>query len=370
MIRVVLCTDGVFPEAMGGMQRHSRLLAEHLARTGAVDLTVIHPHAPGLFDPVLGIHEVCIPNIDTDKFYLRELWRYSGRVAEELDRLEADVILSQGFSVWKDAQRFSDRLIVHPHGLEMYQGLTARERLMGIPFRIVLRRIVRRARVVVSLGGRLTTILDGITNGSRCTVVTLPNAVDVPTDPTVYVPSSPLRFLFVGRFAFNKGLDVLMTVARRLAAEGRSSEYHFDLAGAGPLLASYQAMGLPDNVSLLGRVEDDRLFQLYSGCDAFLLPTRFEGMPTVVLEAMGRSRPVMVSDVGATAELVDASNGYLLRKGDAEDLYARIREFGSRSPEQRAEMGRSSWQKARERFDWTVVTPGFVRLFKDIAGNK
>ena len=279
------------------------------------------------------------------------------------------MILSQGFSVWKDADRYSARLIVHPHGLEMYQGLTLRDRLMGIPFRYVLRRIVRRARVVVSLGGRLTTILSGITRGSHCTVVTLPNAVDVPSVPRSYVPSSPMRFLFVGRFAFNKGLDVLMTVARRLVAEGLSSEYRFELAGNGPLLATYQAMGLPGNVSLLGRVDDDRLFQLYNECDALLLPTRFEGMPTVVLEAMGRSRPVMVSDVGATAELVDGSNGYLLRKGDAEDLYKRILEFGTLSPERRAGMGKASWHKARERFDWSVVTPGFVRLFKDIAGS-
>lgn len=367
MIRVVLCTDGIFPEAMGGMQRHSRLLAEHLARSGEVDLTVIHPHAPGLFDPACGIREVCIPNIDTDKFYLRELWQYSGRVAEELDRLRVQVILSQGFCVWKDAARFSDRLIVHPHGLEMYQGLTVRDRLMGIPFRYVLRRIVRRARVVVSLGGRLTTLLNGITRGSRCTVVTLPNAVDVPSIPAPYAASSPVRFLFVGRFAFNKGLDVLITVARRLEAEGRSSDYRFELAGDGPLLTTYQAMGLPGNVSLLGRVDDDRLFQLYGECDALLLPTRFEGMPTVVLEAMGRSRPVLVSDVGATAELVDANNGFLLRKGDPEDLYKRIIEFGALSPEQRAKMGRTSWQMARERFDWTVVTPGFIRLFKEIA---
>ena len=48
-MKVAIATDGVFPEAMGGMQRHSRLLAEHLARTGEVELTVLHPHPVGLF---------------------------------------------------------------------------------------------------------------------------------------------------------------------------------------------------------------------------------------------------------------------------------------------------------------------------------
>jgi hypothetical protein len=57
---------------MGGMQRHSRLLAEHLARSGKVKLTVLHPH-DGIFDRSLGMSEVHVPDIDNRKLYLREL---------------------------------------------------------------------------------------------------------------------------------------------------------------------------------------------------------------------------------------------------------------------------------------------------------
>ncbi|MBK6831564.1 MAG: NAD-dependent epimerase/dehydratase family protein [Flavobacteriales bacterium] len=121
-LRVALCTDGVFPHALGGMQRHSRLLAEHLARRDDLELVVLHPHADRVFDPLLGIEEVRIAPLDEGRFYLRELWRYSGRVADALDKVKVDVVLSQGFCVWKDMHRFSDRLIVHPHGLEMFRG--------------------------------------------------------------------------------------------------------------------------------------------------------------------------------------------------------------------------------------------------------
>jgi len=98
-MHVALCTDGVFPQVMGGMQRHSRLLAEHLARSGRVKLTVLHPHAAPIFDPALGIRELHVPPIDTGRLYLRELWHYSGRMAMKLDALAPDVILSQGFCV-------------------------------------------------------------------------------------------------------------------------------------------------------------------------------------------------------------------------------------------------------------------------------
>lgn len=73
-LHVAICTDGLFPLSTGGMQRHSRLLAEHLARRGGIDLTVIHPHPVGQFNGSLNIHEEAIPPIDAGRLYLRELW--------------------------------------------------------------------------------------------------------------------------------------------------------------------------------------------------------------------------------------------------------------------------------------------------------
>ena len=369
-MRVALCTDGVYPQAMGGMQRHSRLLAEHLAKSGQVELTVLHPHPVGIFDKSLGIREVHVPDIDKNKFYLRELWRYSDRVGKKLDELKPDVILSQGFCVWKGIDRFSDRLIVHPHGLEMFQMLTPKERMLGWPFRAALKHIVRHSAVVISLGGKLTDILQQLSKGSKCRVVVLPNATDVPPQPAQQPTTNnqqPLSLLFVGRFAFNKGLDVLMTVAERLVREGKQDLARFQLAGDGPLLAQYQQAGLPANIELLGRVDDAQLDKLYTNCDALILPTRFEGMPTVVLEAMARAKPIIVSDVGASGVLVSQHNGYLLPPGDAGQLYNAVLAFASRSPEVRAKMGIYSYERVKEVFSWPVVVKGFEKLFAELA---
>jgi glycosyltransferase involved in cell wall biosynthesis len=354
------------------MQRHSRLLAEHLARSGEVRLTVIHPHKVPIFDPALGILEVPVEDIDTDKFYLRELWRYSGRVAAQLKRLGPDVILAQGFTVWQDIDTYRDRLIIHPHGLEMFQMLGKKERLMGLPFRVILRYLVRRAHTVVSLGGKLTDILLGLVKGTTTRVVVVPNAVDTMTaEPLPETTGRPLRFLFVGRFAFNKGLDVLMSVARRLENEGHGEDMQFQLVGDGPLLATYRAQGLPSNVQLMGRVDDAGLDALYRKCDVFILPTRFEGMPTVVLEAMVRARPVIVSDVGATAELVDSTNGILIPPGDVHELHRAVLSMEYRTPHERRQLGIAGRQKVEVRFTWNAVTGAFVRLFQEIgAGSR
>lgn len=369
-LKITLCTDGVFPHAMGGMQRHSSLLAAHLAHREDVELTVLHPHEMPVFRAALGIKEIHIPPIDPEKFYLRELWRYSDAVAKELDRIGSDVIMSQGFCVWKGVDRFKDRLIVHPHGLEMFQGLTVKDKLIGLPFRMLLRYLVSRSRVTISLGGKLTDILKKLASGTTGEIAVLPNAVEV---PNVQVPrgrNETLRILFVGRFAFNKGIDVLMSVAERLVAEGHGGRLRFELAGSGPLLEHFKSKGLPSNVQLLGRVDDDELFALYTQCDVFLLPTRFEGMPTVVLEAMARSMPIIVSDVGATAELVGQDNGWLLPPGDADALYRALIEFMDLSPAERDALGASSLARVKADFTWPKVTERTVGLFRNVVSTQ
>ncbi len=370
-IRVALCTDGVFPHALGGMQRHSRLLAEQLARSGDVDLFVLHPHAQQVFAPELGITEVRVRPVDEKRFYLRELWRYSGRVAAALDTIDVDVVISQGFCLWKDMERFSGRSVVHPHGLEMFQGITWKDKLIGAPFRWALRYVVRRATVTISLGGKLTGMLQQLARGTRGRILVLPNAVNIPAEVPAY-PSvaQPLTLLFVGRFAFNKGIDVLVSVAQRLVAEGHGERSRFVLAGDGPERARMEAEGLPANVQLAGKVDDARLEQLYAECHALVLPTRFEGMPTVVLEAMARSRPVLVSDVGASGELVSDANGYLLPPGDADALYEALLHFEGLPMEQRMRMGQEGARIARERFTWTAVGERFLGLIRELHAQR
>ena len=69
LLKVVFCTDGIFPHQIGGMQRHSRLLLESLAAFD-VELTVIHPHeGVQVFNDELRIKEFAIRGIDKKKNY-------------------------------------------------------------------------------------------------------------------------------------------------------------------------------------------------------------------------------------------------------------------------------------------------------------
>lgn len=356
-IKVLFCTDGIFPQLVGGMQRHSRLLIEALAHYDDLELTVIHPHPQKVFDSKYGINEISLKGKDPDKVYLLEAYRYSQRVFEVAQKLDDYIIYSQGLSVWYGIERLRYRLIINPHGLEPFQGITIKDNLIGVPFRHIFSKLFNNARYVVSLGGKLTSILQNQIRTNKTAVVVLPNAVTEPESEhvTLHAAGDQLTALFVGRFAANKGIHVLMKAIQELNDEGTGRQIRFLLAGKGPLYEHYVAMNNQSNVEFLGFVTDEQLADLYAKSDFFVLPTLFEGMPTVVLEAMSNGLPVIVSNVGATAELVNQTNGFLIKKNSVKELKKAIVQFTKLSHKEREGLGKNSLQKVKEEFTWNKV---------------
>lgn len=367
---VFFCTDGIFPLTVGGMQRHSRLLAEALAATGKLKLTVIHPHGhEKIFNPALDITEAGLSAQKTTSQagYLLNAYRYSRQVADVLSQDPHAVIYSQGMAVWHRIKEFSSRLIINPHGLEMYQVLTLKEKLVTFPFRIIHNYLFRNCSKVVSLGGKLTGILENKTGKKKNKVVVLPNAVNLPPPHQRTFNNPVIKCLFVGRFAFNKGIDVLAEAASELNREGLTNSFEYYFVGKGPLFESLSSRYQEKNFFYKGGAHDEQLTELYKSCDVFVLPTLFEGMPTVVLEAMGYGMPVIVTDTGATGELVDQDNGIIIEKRSTLSLKTALLRFKAMMPEERKRWSDNSIRKVKDNFTWEAVAKKHVDLFYEMS---
>lgn len=167
--------------------------------------------------------------------------------------------------------------------------------------------------------------------------------------PSVALPPSRsqavLRLGFAGRLAPEKNLPLLLeavSIARR-----RGVPLHLSIAGPGdarPVLDQVRALGLERHVELLGRVSDMDAF--YERLDAFVLPSRTEGSPNVLLEAMGHARPVVATRVGGTPELVrDGLDGLLVPSQSSWEL-AEALELLHSDPLQRERLGRAARRRA------------------------
>ncbi|HLP10808.1 MAG TPA: glycosyltransferase family 4 protein [Flavobacteriales bacterium] len=366
--QVVVCTDGIFPHAVGGMQRHSRLLIENLAALNTWKIIVIHPHPEKIFSSFTNIEEVNIKGIDPKKKYLRECYNYSKRVYNVIQNYPHAVIYSQGLSVWYKQSTFSKRLIVNPHGLEPFQAIGVKDKLVAIPFKYIFKKIFNKASYIISLGGRLTDILSSIVPAQK--IVVIPNAVEPVQLAERSFDHEPLRLLFVARFAHNKGIHILMRAIKNLNKEGSGSRFQFHLAGKGPLFKKYTSENNEKNIVFHGFVTDEQLHDLYRTSDAFVFPTLFEGMPTVILEAMTNGLPVISTDTGAVSELVDSNSGWLIQKNSVSQLEDALKCFANSNTEQKKSMSNYAKNKVLEKFTWQRVAQAHVLLFDTIYQSK
>ena len=167
--------------------------------------------------------------------------------------------------------------------------------------------------------------------------------------------------LTVGRLVEQKGYDVLLRAAPRIAAE--YPEAVLAWVGVGPLehelRAVVEGLGLEARVRLLGRRRD--VPAILAASDVLVLPSRFEGLPIVALEAMAAGVPVVGTRVCGTAEVVvDGQTGRLVDPDDPDALAdAVLAVLGD--PGLAARWGRAGRQRVVARF-------GVSRMAAETAG--
>ncbi len=139
----------------------------------------------------------------------------------------------------------------------------------------------------------------------------------------VPVPDGVPFLLTVARLHAQKGLDVLLQAASLL----RKRPFRWVVAGEGrerdALLSEARRLHVDDVVRLPGFRAD--AIGLMKACDVFVLPSRWEGLPIVLLEAMAAGRPVIATRVGGNTDLVvDGETGLLVPPEDPAALAAAI----------------------------------------------
>src|SRR6185369_5442166 len=128
----------------------------------------------------------------------------------------------------------------------------------------------------------------------------------------------------VARLAHQKGIDVLVEVARQIAA--RRADVRFVVVGDGPLRPDVEQWialaGVERFVTLVGY--DERPQEQLAAADLLLLTSRWEGLPVTIVEAFREGLPVVATDAGGVRELVDEKVGRVVAIGDAAALAGSI----------------------------------------------
>jgi glycosyltransferase involved in cell wall biosynthesis len=205
-------------------------------------------------------------------------------------------------------------------------------------YRLLERLVARRADLVLCVSADLEARMRSA--GARRTgraIVPSPNAGTVPAAdqaPDDNAPTAPVGLgkavaagrpvvLGVGRLAAQKGFDVLLDAAARWG--DLDPPPLLAIAGDGPLAGELRARAaaLGVAVSFLGRRDD--VADLLAGAAVFVLPSRWEGQPLIVQEALRAGAPIVATRVGGIPDLVGDDAAVLVAPGDAPGLAAAVR---------------------------------------------
>lgn len=350
-LRVLLATDSPEPSGVG---EHMLTLAEALAGQGIEAALAFPDHGAGIL--------------------------LAGRGAAR--GLEARVVGADG---WAAALADAGAEVVHVHagiGWEGH-GLTAAAALAGAavvrtehlpwlltdPGQIAEHAAAARGVDAVIAVSRAAAQgwrrrLAALPGGHR-PVAAVPNGIAFPSPaaaPRSGGTGAP-ELLCVARFTPQKMHATLLTALARLRRDGLP--VRLQLVGTGPLepqLRRHAArLGLGDAVVFLGRRDD--VPALMAAADLLVLPSAFEGLPLVLLEAMAVGLPVVATRIGGTIEALGADHPWLVPPGRSRDLAAAIADALGR-PEARRAAAAAQHERAAARFTADRMAADTIRIYR------
>jgi glycosyltransferase involved in cell wall biosynthesis len=170
--------------------------------------------------------------------------------------------------------------------------------------------------------------------------------------PARDLEGTPGYLLFVGRLRIRKGVEVLLEALREMRC--RVPGARLRIAGDGEHRAALERrvdeLDLRDAVSFLGSRDAARVRTLLRGAAALVVPSIYEGMPLVVLEAMDAEVPVVASAVSGIPEVVvDGETGWLVPPEDPEALAGALAEILT-DPAEARRRGEAGRRRVEERY--------------------
>ena len=173
--------------------------------------------------------------------------------------------------------------------------------------------------------------------------------------------SGPFRLLFVGNPIRRKGADLFAPIMRALGAD---FELYFTSG------RERRPRDMTPSMIPVGRINNDLdLVKLYHRCDALLFPSRFEGLPLAVLEAMACAKPVIAADASSLAEVIeDGVSGILCPTDDVDAFVAACRKL-AKEPQICAHYGSAARRRIEGRFSEDVVIPKYIALYERLLNS-
>lgn len=239
-----------------------------------------------------------------------------------------------------------------PYDFDLYHKLLS-------PF---LRKIWKDSSAIVANSNGLRDL--ALKFDSRFEIPIIPNGVDLENIQAAERAWSPPRLLSVGRLVHQKGLDLAM----HALADLKDKEWEWMIVGDGPRMGALKSLakklGIDERIIFIGWQSREQLNEHYGRSNLFLFPSRHEGMPNAVLEAMASGLPVIASRIAGNEELViDGDTGILFPSENVDLLRVALKKLLNDSSLCK-QMGTASRRRVEEHYSWESTANQYALLLE------
>jgi glycosyltransferase involved in cell wall biosynthesis len=180
-----------------------------------------------------------------------------------------------------------------------------------------------------------------------------------------------VRFVLIGRRHPQKGIDTTLQAAKLLQNEGMGNHFEIKFYGEDYPEHNYQNMaqrfGLTKVVEFFPFATD--MLSVYRSAHCLLLPSRGEGLPNSLLEAMAMELAAIVSRVSGTVDVVDDGENGILIPSDSPEALARAMAFVIQNPDEAVRLGQNARQKVATNFSLSSVAQQYSDLYRRLCDH-
>ncbi len=172
--------------------------------------------------------------------------------------------------------------------------------------------------------------------------------------------------LFIGSLIQIKGIDILLRAFANMSEKNHSN---LVIIGKGELDYQLKALAkklrIESRVHFIGSRKHDEIPLWLNACDVFCLPSRNEGFPTAIVEALACGRPVVATKVGGIPEAVTNDTlGILVEPDNSEELAATLNKALEK------EWNYQAIAEYGKRFSWDTIAEEYTELYKNVVSKK
>jgi glycosyltransferase involved in cell wall biosynthesis len=259
-------------------------------------------------------------------------------------------------------------VVLHMHG----SGFPADYEKSPRVIQAIVRATLCRANAFITLGEIWAARMQTIVPTAR--IDAIPNGVRLAERKAQPAAGEAVKVVFLGRIGDHKGTFRLLDAWAKLACEpGFDGERGFlatlTIAGDGEVALAQRYcrdLCLEDTVTVNDWLSEREVGELLDRAHILVLPSRNEGQPMAVLEAMARGLCVVATSVGGLPEMIGDGCGVLIPPDDAEAISGALRKVVY-DPQSRARYGSAAYARVQNQFDTDIVAHRLDALYRELC---